>query len=136
MLKKTIKYRDLDDNEITDDFYFNLTRADILELEADYDGGLKGMIEHLIQSDRVREVMPVFRQIISKSLGYRSADGKSFVRDYAFTEKFLNSDAYSELIVELMTNPDKGAEFFNALVPKRLNDGLPATPQDRNLPLN
>ena len=45
MLKKTITYIDYDDNERTEDFYFNLSKAELLEMEWSVEGNFTTVIK-------------------------------------------------------------------------------------------
>lgn len=116
MLKKTITYTDFNGDQNTEDFYFNLTRAELAEMELSGEGNsLKAQIEKIVASQNGGEIIRIFKEIIEKSYGVRSADGKRFMKTPAQFKEFASSEAYSELFMELATNADAGAAFINGL---------------------
>lgn len=118
MLKKTITYKDYDGNERTEDFYFNLTQAEILEMDLSASGGLEKMIQRIVAEQNGEKIVKIFKDIILKSYGEKSLDGKRFVKNNELTEAFTQTEAYSQLFVELATDSNKAAEFINGIVPK------------------
>lgn len=118
MLKKTITFQDLDGNEITEDFYFRLTKAEIAELEVGADGGLTAYLNRIVEARDGQAIMDMFKKIIGMSVGRRSEDGRRFVKNEEITNDFMQTDAYSELFMELVTDAEKAAAFVRGLVPK------------------
>ena len=118
MLKKTITYNDYDGNERTEDFYFNLTQAEILEMDLSASGGLEKLIQKIISEKNGEKIVKLFKEIILKSYGEKSLDGKRFIKNEELTEAFIQTEAYSQLFVELATDSDKAAEFVNGIIPK------------------
>ena len=121
MLKKTIKYTDFNDNEITEDFYFNLTKAELLEMETKSNGGLKAKLERLINTRDISSIMEIFKEIITSSYGVKSDDGKRFIKNKETLDAFIQSNAYSELYIELASNSDSAIEFITNIIPKDLS---------------
>jgi len=121
MYKKTIKYTDFNDVEISEDFYFNLTKAELLEMESKSNGGLKAKLERLINTRDVSAIMSIFKEIITSSYGVKSDDGKRFIKNQQVLDEFMQSNAYSELYVELATNSDAALEFIMHIIPKDLS---------------
>ena len=117
MLKKTITYTDYEGNERKEDFYFNLTKAEILEMELSTTGGLDRLVGKIIAEQDNKKIMEIFKDIILKSYGEKSLDGKRFIKNSEITEAFTQTEAYSELFVELATDANKAAEFINGVVP-------------------
>lgn len=127
MLKKTITYKDLDGNPITEDFWFHLSRAEVTEMALAKEGrtgGFDAYIRRLIASQDGESITAAFKEIILSTLGRRSDDNKYFDKDDAYTRRFVQSDAYSVLLLELLTDADKMAEFVNGVVPKDLKDDV------------
>lgn len=124
MLKKTIKYTDFDDNEITEDFYFNLTEAELVEMETQTGGGLKAKIERIMNTRDVSEIMKIFKDIIIKSYGVRSDDRKRFIKNQEVTDAFVQSNAYSELYIELVSNVNSAIEFITGIMPKKVSSQI------------
>lgn len=112
MIKKTMTYKDYDGNERTEDFWFNLTKAEAAKLEFGTTGGVSKMIERIIQEQDAKRILEVFEDLICRSYGKKSPDGKRFVKNQAQTEEFLQTEAYSDLFIEFMNNPDEFSKFF------------------------
>lgn len=117
MLKKTITYVDYNGSERTEDFYFNLTKAEIMEMELSTTGGLSEMISRIVAAQDAPAIIKVFKELVLKAYGQKSADGKRFVKSAALSEEFAQTEAYSILFMELATDADAAAKFVNAIVP-------------------
>lgn len=115
MLKKTIEYVDFDERPRKEDFYFNLTKAEILELELSETGGLEAAMKRIAASQDGKEMIRIFKEVLRRAYGEREADG-SFVKSDARFEKFSHTEAYSELVMEIMTDADKLATFISSLI--------------------
>lgn len=116
MFKKTITYVDYNGIERTEDFYFNLNKAEILELEMSVEGGLSAWGQAMINSHDTTAMMDLFKKIITSAYGVKSPDGRKFIKNDTVLNDFTQTEAYSELMTEFLTNTDSIAEFFNALV--------------------
>ena len=124
MLKKTIKYTDFNDNEISEDFYFNLSKAELIEMETKSNGGLKSKLERLINTRDISAIMEMFKEIIISSYGVKSDDGKRFIKSKEITDAFVQSNAYSELYVELASNSEAAIDFITHIIPADLSKQL------------
>ena len=124
MLKKTITYVDYDGKERIEDFYFNLTKAEITEMELSEEGGLIKTIERVVAEEDGAKIIEIFKDLILKSYGEKSLDGKRFIKSDKLKEEFSQTEAYSELFMELATNEEKASEFVNGIIPK-----VPNTPE-------
>ncbi len=124
MLKKTIKYTDYDNNERTEDFYFNLTKAELTEMEGSTNGGLKKMLEKIVQEQDVKKILDMFKDIIRKSYGEKSPDGKRFIKSPELVEAFVQTEAYSELFMEMLENPDVASAFMSGIIPQPKEGGI------------
>lgn len=120
MLKKTIEFRDLDGNPLKEDFYFNLTKAELAEMELGKKGGMQAYLQQIVADEDGSQIIAAFKQILAKSYGKRSEDGRRFIKSDELTEEFLQTDAYSELFMELVTDAKSASEFINAIVPQGL----------------
>lgn len=118
MLKKTITYTDYNGNERTEDFYFNLTKAECAELEMSVNGGITAMIEKIIAAQEQPKLISVFKEFILKAYGVKSLDGKRFMKSDEIRTEFAETEAYSILFMELATDSNKAADFFNGIIPK------------------
>lgn len=117
MLKKTIPYTDYNGVERKEDHYFNLTKAEIMEMELSITGGLAEMIQRIVAAQDQPAIMKIFKDLIRKSYGVKSADGKRFIKSQEIWEEFEQTEAYSILFMELATNADAAAKFINGIVP-------------------
>lgn len=120
MLKKTIKYTDFNDEEVEEDFYFHLSKAELVELEMTHEGGMIETLKRIIASVDQPALIKEFKYILLLSYGQRSADGRRFVKNQALREEFESTEAYSVLFMELVTDENKAIEFFNGIVPADL----------------
>lgn len=118
MIKKTITYTDYDGNERTEDFYFNLTKAEILELEVMDNAGLEKYIQRIIDEKDMKRLVAIFKEIIMKSYGKKSIDGRRFEKSPALLDDFMQTEAFSNLFMELATNAEEAANFINGIVPQ------------------
>lgn len=119
MIKKTITYEDFDGNERTEDFHFNLSRAEATLMETGVNGGLSKMLEKLVMEQDITRIMGVINDLILKSYGIKSGDGKHFVKSEELSTAFSQTEAYSELFMELMTDTTKIVAFIDGIVPKK-----------------
>lgn len=117
MLKKTITYTDYNGLERTETHYFNLSKAELMEMEFATSGGMAEMMQRIIDAQDGPTLMKIFKDIILKAYGIKSPDGKRFEKSEEISTAFSQTEAYSELYVELLTNSEKAAEFFNGIVP-------------------
>lgn len=120
MLKKTVKYKDFNDEETEEDLFFNLTRAELVELEMSHEGGLSASMQRLIDTEDGNAIMKEMKNIILMSYGKKSLDGKRFVKNAQLREEFESSKAYDELFISLVTDADQAAAFINGIVPSEL----------------
>jgi hypothetical protein len=118
MLKKTITYVDFDDNERTETFYFNLSKAELAEMELSLDGGFAQKINKIVEAKDSKELISIFKGIILKSYGEKSLDGRFFVKNQRVRDDFLSSPAYNYLFMELATNTESATAFINGIMPK------------------
>lgn len=118
MLKRTIKYTDYKGNERTEDFYFNMSKAELAEMELTTDGGLSDYIEKIIKASDQAQIVKLFKELLLKSYGEKSEDGRRFIKGKELSEAFSQTEAYSILFMELAGDADKAAEFVNGIVPE------------------
>lgn len=120
MIKKTIKYVDYNGNEIEEDFYFNLTEAEIMEMQLEQEGGLSTKLETIVKTKDVPTIIKVFKDLVLRSYGKKSDDGKRFIKNKNIREEFEQSPAYSVLFMELATDSDAAANFVNGIIPQKV----------------
>lgn len=126
MHKETITYNDYNGVERTEDFYFNLTEAELTEMEYGQSGGMTSAIEHIIASQDLPTLIQYFKQIILKSYGEKSLDGKYFLKEddegHKLARKFTQTEAYSILYMKLATDDEAAANFVNGIMPKNVKE--------------
>ncbi len=122
MLKKTITYTDFDGNVQTEDFYFNLTKAEVTEMDLCYNGGITAIVEKINRTTDGPAIVEIFKDLIRKAYGEKSLDGKRFMKNKEITDSFTATEAYSELFMEFLTDADSASEFINGIIPKNLDN--------------
>lgn len=122
MLKRKIKYTDYNDVEREEVFYFNLSRAELTEMELSLDGGMLLYIEKIVSEMDGPKMVKLWKDLLLKAYGEKSLDGKYFEKSDELSRRFSQTGAYSILFMELATNADKAAEFVNSLLPKEMNN--------------
>lgn len=125
MIKKTITYTDYNGTERTEDFYFNLSKAEIMEMELSTTGGLAEMIQNVVNAKDTPAIIKIFKDLIVKAYGVKSPDGKRFMKSDELAAAFVETEAYSELFMELATDADAAAKFVNGIVPASMAKQLP-----------
>lgn len=121
MLKKNIKYTDYNGVERDETFFFNLTKAELMEMEMGTTGGLAESIQQIVQAQDAPSIIKIFKDLILKAYGEKSADGKRFVKindaGVALSIGFSQTEAFSQLFMELATDPDAAANFIKGIIP-------------------
>ena len=117
MLKKTITYTDFNGNERTEDFYFNLTKAEVMEMEMSTTGGMAETIQRIVAAQDAPAIIKIFKDLVLKAYGQKSPDGKRFIKSEEIALAFSQTEAYSNLFMELATDADEAAKFVNGIVP-------------------
>lgn len=116
MFKKVIKFEDFNGTSREETFYFNLSKAELMEMELSTQAGVEEMIRMLIATKDNAKIMQIFKDLILKSYGIKSEDGTRFIKSKELREAFEQSNAYSELFMEMITNPDVQAAFINGVI--------------------
>jgi len=117
MLKKLIKYVDYDGKERSENFYFNLTKAELLDMELGTVGGMQQLIQLIIDKQDIPEIIKAFKKIIMLSYGEKSPDGRRFIKSQELSDAFAQTEAYSNLYMELISDAKAAAAFINGIVP-------------------
>ena len=120
MIKETITYEDYNGNERTEDFYFNLSKAEIMEMEMSTTGGLAEMIQRIVAAQDQPAIIKIFKDLILKAYGVKSPDGKRFIKSEELSVDFSQTEAYSQLFMKLATDADAAANFVNGIVPANM----------------
>lgn len=124
MIKKTMTYTDYNGVSRTEDFYFNLTKAEVMEMEMSTKGGLAETINRIISTQDQPALIKIFKDLIVRAYGVKSPDGKRFIKNDEVIDEFVQTEAFSDLFIELATNADSAAEFVNGIVPAGMAEQL------------
>lgn len=121
MYKKTITYEDYNGNSITEDFYFNLNKGELIEMEASVQGGLSETLKKIVKTNDTPKIMKYFKNLIMKSYGEKSEDGKRFVKNGGeLAKQFVETEAYSNLLTELIMDAKFAADFVKGIIPANI----------------
>ena len=122
MVVKKIKYTDFNGVEREEEFMFNLTEAEITEMELMTDGGLSDSIKKIISAQNTPEIIKTFKMLLLKSYGEKSADGRRFIKSEELTEAFTQTNAYSQFFMELATDDKAAIAFINGIIPDSMRE--------------
>lgn len=120
MFKITKTYTDFNDNERKEDFYFHLTEAEVMKMQMSTKGGLAEMIQSVIDSQDAPAIIKIFEDLVAKAYGVKSADGREFMKNDEIRRSFEQTQAYSDIFMELATDADKASKFINGILPANL----------------
>ena len=121
MLKKTITYTDFNGKQRTETFYFNLTKAEVAEMETTVDGGFSAMLEKIVASNDPKRIVETFKELVLKAYGEKSDDGRRFMKGPEIKQAFADTEAYSEIFMELAMDAKAAADFVNGIMPSISN---------------
>src|SRR5687767_7473150 len=123
MLKKSITYENYSGEKVTEDFYFHLTKAELVELEVSHKDGLSESLKKIVASEDGGQIIKEFKNIVLKAYGVKSPDGRRFIKNDQLRQEFESTEAYSVLFMELVTDAGAAAEFVNGVVPQDVRTG-------------
>jgi hypothetical protein len=129
MLKKKITYTDFNDEEVTEELYFNLTRTELIELEVGKEDGFVEYIQRVIKAKDQAALIDEFKRLILLAYGQKSSDGRRFIKTPELREEFVQTAAYDALFLELATDENAAAEFVVGVLPKELAKDVSETAQ-------
>lgn len=121
MYKKTITYEDYNGVKRTEDFFFNLTKAELFTLEIDSAKGYAETLKTLIKAKDGKTLLKTFMKLIEKAYGVKSDDGKRFMKDPELFKAFSETEAYSQLYMELALNDVEATKFIEGIMPAGMN---------------
>lgn len=120
MYTKRMTYKDYNGVERTEDFRFNLTKAELVEMEMTAEGGLEVMVQGIIDAQDKAELVKIFKKLILGSYGVKSPDGKRFIKSQELRDEFSQTEAYSDLFMLLSSNDEEAAKFINGIIPEEM----------------
>lgn len=133
MYRKPMTYTDFDGNERKETFYFNLTKAECMEMEMGTTGGLSQLLRKIIDAGDNAELIAMFKKIIMKAYGEKSEDGKYFVKNDEVRAKFEATQAYSDLYMQLSTDTEEAIKFVENIMPPDLEDAIKEAAKKQNI---
>jgi hypothetical protein len=120
MLKKTITYTDYEGVERTETFFFNLSQAEVIEMQMSTLGGYEKLRQKIIETNSTPELVIIFKELILKAYGEKSPDGRRFIKSEELSKAFSQTEAYSDLFIELSTVTSAASSFINGIMPAKL----------------
>ncbi len=121
MLKKTVTYTDYNGTERTEDLYFNISKAELAELELSVTGGFSEMMKKIVAAQDVPSIVKIVKELILKSYGEKSSDGRRFIKSPELSEAFSQTEAYTEVFLDLVASAENMADFVNAIIPSDIS---------------
>ena len=126
MIKKTVTYTDFNGFTRTEDFYFNLTEAELTEMQVSVDGGMKAFLQKIIDTHDEKQLIEHFKWLVLMAYGEKSADGRRFVKSEEIRNGFAPTEAYSKIFMELSHDANAASEFVNGVIPQNLSSQVKA----------
>ena len=136
MVVKKIKYADFNGVEREEEFMFNLTEAEITEMELTTDGGLSDSIKKIIAAQDTPQIIDTFKMLLLKSYGQKSADGRRFIKSEELSKEFTQTNAYSQLFMELAYDDNAAIAFINGIIPESMRERVDENNSDNASPAN
>ena len=127
-------YVDFNGVERTEDFYFNLSKAEIADMELSTTGGIKDMVNKILEAKDQAKLVSLFKDLIRMAYGVKSEDGRNFIKNDKVREDYFSTNAYSDLYMELATNDQFASQFFEAILPVTAEDSESHTDNVKELP--
>lgn len=121
MLKKTVTYIDYNSTERTEDLYFNISKAELAEMELGVTGGFSEMMKKIVAAQDVPSIVKIVKDLILKSYGEKSSDGRRFIKSPELSEAFSQTEAYTEVFLDLVASAENMADFVNAIIPSDIS---------------
>lgn len=122
MIKKTVTYTDFNGTKRTEAHYFHFSQAELLDMEMSVDGGFAERIQKIVDAKDQKELLKVIKKFVYDAYGVKSDDGRRFQKSVEIKEAFVESPAYSEIFMELVTNDEAAAEFVNGVIPDDMKE--------------
>lgn len=132
MISKKITYTDLNGTERTEEALFNLTQSEIIEMEFSVDGGLQMLLQRIVDEKDSRRLMAEFKDLILRSYGKKSDDGRRFIKSEELRTEFAQTEVYNRIFMELVSNSDAAAAFVNGIMPKEIASAM----AEKNVPIS
>lgn len=122
MIKKTFTYTDYNGVERTEDAFFHLNKAEIMEMELTTEGGMAEQIDKIVKAKNTTEIIKVFKDLILKAYGKKSEDGRRFIKNQQLRDEFEQTEMYPQLFMELATDDEAAANFIIGIMPSDIDE--------------
>lgn len=123
MLKRDITYEDYDGQTVTETFYFNITKSELVELEVSHKKGFAEAMQDIIKANDNKTLIAEFKKLVLLAHGVKSDDGKRFIKSDESRTEFSQTAAYNALFMEIATDDDAAVEFIQGILPKDMTTG-------------
>ena len=124
MLKKTVHYIDYNSTERTEDLYFNISKAELAEMELGVTGGFSEMMKKIVAAQDIPAIVKIVKDLLLKSYGEKSSDGRRFIKSPELSEAFSQTEAYTEVFLEVMASAENMAAFVNGIIPSDISRSI------------
>lgn len=124
MIKEKVTYEDLDGIIVEEEVLFNLTKAELMELQVAYPEGYGAHLQKIVSSGDQQAIWLAFKDLVLKAYGVRSPDGKRLVKSPQAANEFASSEAFAEIIMNIVTDEDRAVAFIAGLLPKDLGNQM------------
>lgn len=131
MYKITETFEDFNGNKRTEDFYFNFMESELTHMQFKTKGGLAGTINKIIATQDTPGLIDIFEELLQKSFGEKTADGRGFHKSPELLQSFMETEAYSQIYMRLATDNKAAQDFINNVVPKKMQDAAKQAQQDK-----
>lgn len=134
MLKREITYEDFDGEEVTEVFYFNISKPELVELEVENKEGMEATIQKIIKTEDNKTLVQLFKRLILLAYGQKSEDGKRFIKSEQLAEEFSQTAAYSTLFMELASDDGAAVKFIQGILPRDMRGDIEKAVETTNDP--
>ena len=134
MYKKRITYTDYDGYTRTEDFYFNLTQAELIKMEVSQTGGMQKYLQTIAKTEDKKALYDLFADLVHRSYGVKSDDGTRFIKNEALATDFEQTPAYDELMVSFFQDENAMSDFVSGISPRALADRVTEMKNNGTLP--
>lgn len=125
MLVKSITYTDYKGNKHTEDFYFNLSESEVVEMEYGIKDHLSTYLQRIAKTNDEVELLKFFKSFVLKCYGEISPDGKRFMKkEGELAKEFAETEAYTSLFMELAKDSKAAADFVNGVLPSSISKNM------------